>query len=55
MIDVKVLKEFAGLEVGRLTQLTEEQYAKLHEGGFVELEDASKNVSNEKSSKPKGK
>ena len=33
--------------------VTEEQFAKLQEGGFVELEDASNGASNVKSSKTK--
>lgn len=36
MIDVIVLKSFAGLEVGRMTQLKDWEFEKLHADGYVQ-------------------
>jgi hypothetical protein len=56
MIDAKVLKSFAGLEVGRITQLKDFEFEKLLASGHVEkVGTIAKSVStqNEKSSKTK--
>ena len=36
MIDAIVLKTFAGLEVGRITQLKDWEFEKLHADGYVQ-------------------
>lgn len=40
MIDVIVLKPFAGLSEGQFTQLRESEFEQLHANGYVKKEDA---------------
>jgi hypothetical protein len=56
MIDAIVLKSFAGLEVGRITQLQDWEFEKLHASGHVAKEGAGEkpaSVISKKSSEPK--
>lgn len=51
MIDCIVLKPFAGLEVGRITQLKDFEFERLHADGFVKKENeakATKEISSDK-------
>lgn len=56
MIEAIVLKSFAGLEVGRITQLKDFEFEKLQASGHVTKEDAGEkpaSVISKKSSEPK--
>lgn len=53
MIHAKVLKPFAGLEEGRITELNDADFAKLEAGGYVTKEDAKASESIKKTSDKK--
>lgn len=53
MIHAKVLKPFAGLEEGRITELSDADFAKLEAGGYVTKEDAQASESIKKTSDKK--
>lgn len=56
MIDAIVLKSFAGLEVGRITQLKDWEFEKLHASGHVQkvgADEKSAPIISKKSSEPK--
>jgi hypothetical protein len=56
MIDAIVLKIFAGLEVGRITQLKDWEFEKLHASGHVQkvgADEKSAPIISKKSSEPK--
>jgi hypothetical protein len=48
MIDCKVIKSFAGLEEGRITQLSEQDFAKLQASGHCEALPSLQNKSTAK-------
>lgn len=53
MIHAKVLKPFGGLEVGRVTELSDADFAKLEASGYVTKEDATAPESTKKPSDKK--
>ena len=56
MVDAIVLKTFAGLEVGRITQLKDWEFEKLHASGHVQkvgADEKSAPIISKKSSEPK--
>jgi len=53
MIHAKVLKPFAGLEEGRITELNDADFAKLEASGHVAKEDAGKASTSTKKSSDK--